>query len=152
MSLHPVDRHLGDPVDPLRIVDHEPAHHLAVRSVGSVTGDIHQLEDLVLFDGLVDVAPNRPPRDQVLPDPVPPGDEVDVDRLAILGAHRALVHGLGRTDRHAMAAVDAQVPPVLDGNGEILFGDETPRAGADAAPTSNAQALIGLDHGVEFVG
>ena len=50
-----------------------------------------------------------------------------------------------------MAAVDDLIPPNLDGNREILFGDETTRAGPDAAPTSNAQALIGLDHGVEFV-
>ena len=64
--------------------------------------------------------------------------QVDVDRLAVLGPHGALVHGLGRANGHAVAAVDAEVRPVRDRDGEILLGDQTARAGPDAGAAGDA--------------
>ena len=50
-----------------------------------------------------------------------------------------------------MATVNALVPSVFNGNGEILLGDQPTRAGPDTTATGNTQLLIYLDHCVQFI-
>ncbi len=71
---------------------------------------------------------------------------MNIDRLAVFRPHRALMHGLGRTDGHAMATVNAKVPAVFDGNGELPFGNQATRAGPDATTTANTETLVHFDH------
>ena len=145
-AIREVDRHLRDPAHLRGIVDHQPAHDLAVRAVRRVTSHIEQLQELLLLDRLVDVAANRAPRGQVLPDPIPAWNQVNVDRLAIRGPHRALMHRLGRADGHAVAAVDAEVPRVRDRNRVPLLRDQPAGTCPDAAAASDAEALVCLDN------
>ena len=65
---------------------------------------------------------------------------MNIDLLAILRPHRALMHRLGRTDGHAVAAVNAEVPPVFDADGKILLGNQTARARPDL-PTPLGDAI-----------
>ena len=135
-----------------RIVDHHPPHHLPVRSVGRPSGHIQQLQDLFFFQRLPDIATNGPPHLQVLLYPIPFGDQVNVNRFAILRPHRALMHGLGGADGHAMAAVDAEVPRVRNRNGEFVFGDQSAGTGPNAAAAVDAQTLIRLDDDIHCIG
>ena len=77
---------------------------------------------------------------------------MNVDRLAILRPHRTLMHGAGGTDGHAMAAVDAEIPRIRDGNGELVFGDQSTGASPDATAAVDAQTLVGLDDRFHCVG
>ena len=67
---------------------------------------------------------------------------MNIDRLAILRAHRALMQGPGRTDGYAVATVDTEVPRVRGGNRELVFRDQPAGTASDASATADTQALI----------
>jgi hypothetical protein len=52
----------------------------------------------------------------------------------------------------AGAAFNAEVPAVFDRHGKNLFGDQSTRAGPNAAAAGDAQTLVDLDHRVQFIG
>ena len=136
------------------VADDYPVQMIAlpVPSPWGKTGDVQHLQNLILFDGPVDVDACRTPRDQKLSCFLPSGDQVNIDRIAILRPHRALMQGSGGADGHAMAAVNTKIPRVVDGKGEFLLRDQTSRAGADAIAAGNAEILFDLDDRIHRVG
>jgi len=138
-------------VDLLLIVGHEPVYWLEALTARGVACDIQELHDPFMFDLLLYVAPDGTLRFHKLADLIPSGIKMHIDRLAILGPHRTLMHGTSRTDGHAIATIDAEVPRVRDGNGKLILGDQPLGTCSDAASTSNTQLRIRLDDRVHPV-
>jgi len=50
-DFHPVDGHLGNPVNLIRIVDHDPAITWRFAAIRSIAGNIQQLQYFFFFNG-----------------------------------------------------------------------------------------------------
>ena len=146
-----VDHHLGEVFYFLRRVDDDVADLLAVARGGGVAGDVDEVEDFLLLDGLLIENPERSAGADDVERLLRGGDEVLINRPAFF--RRDVVNGDGavRADGDAVIAPDAIG---LGGGVEcgVIVGGHGDKAGTFTGAGSAAVTERGVEgegaHGV----